>query len=165
VIAGILWVGAAITYLFFIKPSVKSIGMAGPQFMQYMSGRRKYPVFMMTTSLLTVISGVFLFWFTSGKLNPVWITSGVGLGFSIGSVIALGAFLIGAFGIGPTAGRVGVLGGQIAASSQGPAPEQIERIHFLEKKLSRLENIEFVMLVIALATMGTARYWFFNSYL
>jgi hypothetical protein len=28
VVAGILWAGAAITYLFYIKPSVKSIGAA-----------------------------------------------------------------------------------------------------------------------------------------
>jgi hypothetical protein len=31
----------------------------------------------------------------------------------------------------------------------------------LEKKLSSLENTEFVLLAIALATMATARYWAF----
>jgi hypothetical protein len=31
----------------------------------------------------------------------------------------------------------------------------------LEKKLSTLENTEFVLLVIVLVTMATARYWVF----
>ena len=33
IFAGALWIGSAILYLFFIKPSVKAIGPAGPQFM------------------------------------------------------------------------------------------------------------------------------------
>jgi len=31
----------------------------------------------------------------------------------------------------------------------------------LEKKLTTVENMEFVLLVIALLTMATARYWTF----
>ena len=36
IIAGALWIGAAIVYLFYIKPSVKSIGPMGPQFMEFL---------------------------------------------------------------------------------------------------------------------------------
>jgi len=56
VVAGILWAGAAISYLFFVKPSVQSIGAAGPQFMQSLMERRKYPLFMVSMSLLTVLA-------------------------------------------------------------------------------------------------------------
>jgi hypothetical protein len=41
VAAGILWAGAAISYLFFVKPSVSAIGAAGPQFMKNLLERGK----------------------------------------------------------------------------------------------------------------------------
>lgn len=161
VVAGILWAGAAISYLFFVKPSVKSIGAAGPQFMQNLMERRKYPIFMVSTSLLTVLAGGALYWIISGGLNLAWIKSGPGLGFTIGSLVALVAFLLGTFGIGPTAGQISTLGGQIAASGQGPTPEQGRKMQSLEKKMSSIENMEFVLLAISLLTMATARYWIF----
>jgi hypothetical protein len=161
VVGGILWAGAAISYLFFVKPSVKSIGPAGPQFMQNMTQRRRYPIFMMVTSLLTVLGGGALYWIISGGLTLAWVGTGPGLGFTIGSVAALIAFFLGALGIGPTAGQIGALGGQIAAAGQGPTPQEIARMRGLEKKLNTLENTEFILLVIALVTMATARYWIF----
>jgi hypothetical protein len=161
VVAGILWAGAAISYLFFIKPSVKAIGAVGPQFMQNLMQRRKYPIFMMSTSLLTVLAGGALYWFISGGLNLAWAATGPGLGFTIGSLAALVAFLLGTFGIGPTAGQISALGGQIAASGKGPTPEQGLKMATLERKLASVENVEFVLLVIALLTMATARYWAF----
>lgn len=161
VVAGILWAGAAISYMFFVKPSVKSIGTAGPQFMQHLMQRRKYPLFMISTSLLTVVAGGALLWFISGGLNLGWITTGPGLGFTIGSLAALVAFLVGTFGIGPTAGQMSVLGGQIAASGNGPTAEQVNLMQVLEKRLSRVEQVDFIMLVISMLTMATARYWAF----
>lgn len=161
IFAGALWVGAAISYLFFIKPSVKAIGPAGPQFMQNLAERRKYPLFMVGTSLLTVLAGGILYLYASGGFNLAWTQTGTGLGFTIGSLAALVAFLVGNFGIGPTAAKMGALGGQIGASGGSPTPEQISTLQALEKKLSRAELIDFVMLVIAMLTMATARYWAF----
>lgn len=161
VVAGILWAGAAIAYLFFFKPSVKAIGPAGPQFMQNLMQRRKYPVFMVVTSLLTVLAGGALYWFISGGLNLAWAATGPGLGFTIGSLAALFAFFLGTFGIGPIAGQISALGGQIAASGREPSPDQGRKMHALEKRMSSIENVEFVLLVISLLTMATARYWAF----
>jgi uncharacterized membrane protein len=161
VVAGILWGGAAVYYLFFVKPSVKAIGAVGPQFMQNLMERRKLPIFMMSTSLLTVLAGGILFWFSSGGFTAAWITSGPGIGFTIGSLAALVAFLVGTFGIGPTSAQIGALGGQIAASGNGPTPQQAVKMQTLEKRLSFVEQIDFIMLVIAMLTMATARYWSF----
>lgn len=161
VVSGILWGGAAISYLFFVKPSVKAIGATGPQFMRNLMERRKYPVFMMVTSLLTVLAGGVLFWSSSGGFNTAWLTSGPGIGFTIGSVAALVAFLAGSIGVGPTSAKMAALGGQIAASGKGPTPEQITQMEALEMRLNRAEQVDFIMLVIALLTMATARYWMF----
>ena len=161
VVAGILWAGAAVSYLFFVKPSVTSIGTVGPQFMQHLMQRRKYPIFMMSTSLLTILAGGPLLWFISGGLDLTWITSGPGLGFTIGSLAAIVAFFVGGLGIGPTSEKMAGLGSQIASSGTGPLPEQVSQMQALEKKLNLAEQIDFIMLVIAMLTMATARYWAF----
>ena len=161
VVAGILWGGAAVSYLFFVKPSVKAIGATGPQFMQNLMERRKYPIFMMSTSLLTILAGGVLFWFSSGGFNPAWMASGPGIGFTIGSVASLVGFLAGGIGVGPTSQKMAALGGQIAASGKGPTPGQIAQMEALEKRLNLAEQLDFIMLVIAMLTMATARYWLF----
>ncbi len=161
VVAGILWGGAAVSYLFFVKPSVNAIGATGPQFMQNLMERRKYPIFMMSTSLLTILAGGVLFWFSSGGFNPAWMSSGPGIGFTIGSVASLVGFLAGGIGVGPTSQKLAALGGQIAASGKGPTPGQIAQMEALEKRLNLAEQLDFIMLVIAMLTMATARYWLF----
>ncbi len=161
IVAGILWAGAAISYLFFVKPSVHSIGPAGPIFMQTLAQRRRYPLFMVSVSLLTVLAGGVLYWNSSGGFTPGWIITGPGLGFTIGSLAALVAFLVGNLGIGPTSAQMGDLGQQIAASGGKPNSEQITRMQRLEKRLNQAEWIDFVMLAIAMLTMATARYWSF----
>lgn len=161
VVAGILWGGAAVYYLFFVKPSVKAIGPVGPQFMQNLMERRKLPIFMMATSLLTVLAGGILFWFSSSGFTPAWMASGPGIGFTIGAIAALVAFFVGGLGVGPTSAELGVLGGQIAASGNGPTPEQVSTLQKLEKRLGLAERVDFIMLAIAMLTMATARYWSF----
>jgi hypothetical protein len=161
IVAGVLWAGAAIVYVTHVKPSVQLIGPAGPMFMQAYVGRRKYPLFMQVNSILCVGAGAILFWFASGGLSAAWLSSGPGIGFTIGSVAGLLSFVLGAAFIGPRAGRIGQLGEAIAAGGGPPTAEQAAEMHRLEEQLSRLENIEFALLVVALVTMATARYWFF----
>lgn len=160
IFAGALWAGAAVVYLFFIKPSVKSIGPAGPQFMQSLTERRRYPLFMVGVSLLTVVAGGALYLYASGSFNPTWVTSGPGIGFTIGSLAALVAFLVGTFMIGPISARMGALGQQLAGGGP-PDSGIIEELHALEKRLSIAENIDIIMLTVSLLTMATARYWVF----
>jgi len=161
VFAGALWIGAAISYLFFVKPTVGSIGPAGPQFMKNLTTRARYPMFMVTVSLLTILAGGSLYLITSGGFNPHWLSSGPGIGFTIGSLAGLGAFVVGTFGIGPTAGAMGALGQKIAQAGGPPMPEQLNLLHSLEKRLNRAEVVDFVLLVLSMLTMATARYWVF----
>ena len=129
--------------------------------MQNLTARRRYPLFMASTSLLTVAAGIILVAYDSGGFNPDWMRSGTGLGYTIGALAALVAYVIGNFVIGPTSGRMGALGQAIATSGTGPTPEQASQLLALEKKLERAERIDFWMLTIALLTMASARFWVF----
>jgi len=161
VVAGVLWAGAAIVYVTHVKPAVQLIGPAGPMFMQAYIGKRKYPLFMQVNSLLCVAAGVIMYWFASGGLSVNWITSGPGLGFTIGAVAGLLSFFLGGFFIGPRAGKLGRLGQAVAEAGGPPSAAQGEEMHRLESEIARYESVEFVLLFISLITMATARYWYF----
>ncbi|HEY4692117.1 MAG TPA: hypothetical protein VIH16_01655 [Bellilinea sp.] len=161
VFGGVLWVGAAIFYLFYVAPSVKAIGPAGGQFMGHLVEKRKYPVYMGISSVATVVSGAVLFTYVSGNFNPKWITSGVGMVFTIGSVAAFIAFLMGFGLIKPRAVKVNSLGKRIASAGGPPDPALLAELHAVEAELTNIERIEFVFLAISLVAMAIARYTYF----
>lgn len=161
VFAGILWVGAGFLFLFFISPSVKATAPNGQKFMQYFIVRRKYPVFMGTVAILTVLSGVFLYWrYASGDLAG-WLQTGPGLGFTIGSITAILVIPLGFFFLAPRTERLGVLSAQLETAGGPPNPDQLDEIEKLDKELHTLEWIDFILLFISVLTMATARYWLF----
>ncbi len=161
IFAGVLWVGAAILFFAFIEPTIKSIGPAGGQFMQYFMERQRYPIFMSIVSTLTIVSGVPLYLFASGGLQLSYITSGPGLVFTIGSVVSILTFFMGFLMIKPRAERMGALGKEIGMSGGTPSAAQAAELHTLDQELSKVERVEFVLLSIAMITMATARYWIF----
>ena len=161
IVAGILWAGSAVSLMFFVKPTMKLVGPTGPQFMQALVTRRRYPLFMQSTSLATVLAGVVLYFYSSVGLNVFWIRTGPGIGLTLGSLAALIAFFVGNFGIGSTSAKMGALGQKIAASGKPPSPAQLSELQALEKRLNLAEWIDFTTLAISMLTMATARYWTF----
>lgn len=161
VFGGVLWAGSAIFYLFFVKPSVKAIGPAGPKFIQELIEKRRYSQYMGGVSLLTGVSGLLLYWNTSGGLNLNWVKTGPGLGFTIGAVIAFAVFLLGLLVLKPRAERLGALGKEIGMAGGSPNPQQKAEFHGLEKSLAIIEWVDVSLLAVALVAMATARYWVF----
>lgn len=161
IFAGVLWVGAAFLFLFFISPSVKATAPGGQKFLQYFIVRRKYPTFMAVVANLTVLAGAVLFWRDASGDFLGWIQTGPGLGFTIGSVAAIAVIPLGIFFLGPLTERIGKLGAQIEAADGPPSQEQLNELHALDQRLHKLEWVDFILLAISLVTMATARYWLF----
>lgn len=161
IFAGILWVGSAIFFLFFIEPTIKSFGPSGQQFMQHLVSRQRYPQFMGMVSLLTVLAGGALLWISSGGLRGGYFRSGPGIGFTIGSVVGIAVFLMGIFLMSPIGKRMGELGQEIGRSGGPPTTAQAAELQSLDQRLAKLERIDFVLLSVSLLTMATARFWVF----
>ena len=81
----LLVVAAAVAYFLYFEPAAKGLGPARPKFMQELIGKYRYPIFMNVSSLLTILAGLGLYWFSSGGLSAAWLTSGPGLGFTLGA--------------------------------------------------------------------------------
>jgi hypothetical protein len=158
IVAGAFWAGAAVAYFLYFEPSAKGLGPARSQFMQDLIGKHRYPVFMNASSMLCILAGLVLYWFSSGGLNLAWITSGPGLGFTLGSLAALAAFGIGFAAIRPRAERMGEVGAAIAAAGGPPTPQQGAELGRLEAEMHAYERWDVALLVLSLALMAVSRY-------
>lgn len=158
IVAGAFWVGAGVAYFLYFEPSAKGLGPARSKFMQELIGKYRYPIFMNVSSLLTILAGLGLYWASSGGLSAAWLTSGPGLGFTLGALAGLIAFGIGFIGIRPRAQRMGALGAAIAAAGAPPTAEQGAELGRLDAEIHTFERWDVILLVISLALMAVSRY-------
>ncbi|HEY5730277.1 MAG TPA: hypothetical protein VIS72_09525 [Anaerolineales bacterium] len=156
VASGLMWVGSAVLYLFFLAPAARSAGSAGQKFMQHF-GPRVSPMMGVATTL-TIISGALLYSrFFVGGIQWIW-TTGPGFGFTIGALAALISYVMGVAILGPTQGKIGALGESMAEAGEAPKPEQVAEMDRLQVYLMKTYRIDFVLLVIAVVAMAAARY-------
>jgi uncharacterized membrane protein len=160
VVAAVCWVGGAIIHTVFIQPSVKATAPESSKFMQYFMGRQRFSLFMNVSSGLTILAGILLYWRASGGLQWPWIQSGPGLMFTIGSIVGIAVYFLGLLMIKPRVERLQALGQAIGAAGGPPSPAQVAELHKIDKEMSLIGRVDFVLLLFALLTMATARYWY-----
>ena len=154
--AAIVWVGSSTFLHFFVEPTVKALGPPGGAFMSHMAQKRKVPVFISSAAVLTVAAGIALYIRDSDGFDPDWITSSVGLSFTIGGIAAILAFVIGVGMVRPRVVRMGTLAA--AMGSGQPSPERVQELGDLQKRLHSLSILNLVLLAIATVAMASASY-------
>lgn len=161
VIASVCWVGGAFIFFLFIEPTAKALAPAGMEFVKYMVTKRRFSIFMVIASSLTVLSGALLIWQSAGGQLRNYASTGPGLGFTLGSIVGILVYLVGMFGVNPRAIRLAKLGDEIQASGGPPTPEQSSEMQKLDKEMSVFGLVDFILVAVSLALMATARYWIF----
>ncbi len=159
VVSAVCWAGGAIVFSQFVEPSVKATAPESQKFMQYLMNRRGFSKFMGIVSILTVVAGALLYWNDSMGFQSGWITSGSGIGFTIGAIFGISVAIYGNIAIGARAGRMQKIGQEIAAADGKPTPEQLAELKELDEGMTRAGRVDFVLILIALIAMATARYW------
>ena len=161
VVSSLCWAGGGFVTFLFLEPTAKDLEPTGMQFLQHMVGKRRFNMFMVVNSTLTVLSGALLIWqFTGGNLSA-YMSTGPGLGFALGSLVGIAVYFVGMFGVGPRAGKLAKIGDAIQLAGGPPTPEQVAEIQKLDKEMSMYSKIDFWMVALSLALMATARYWLF----
>src|SRR3972149_11003541 len=92
--SAVFWGGTTFFFVSFLEPAVRKSGPEGGKVMQTLSAGR-YPVAFPAVVLLTVVSGLLMYWRDSGGFKLAWITSSFGLGITFGAVMGLIAAAIG----------------------------------------------------------------------
>jgi hypothetical protein len=142
----------------FVTPTVRMLGPDGGKFMQALVQRARLPFFMTLSSWLAVVSGILLYWQVSGSLQPAWIASGRGIGFSLGSLAGIAAFLSGLFIQGRSAARMSAIAGEVQAAGGPPKPGQVAELLALQERIRHGGHIGSALLAVALALMAISQY-------
>jgi uncharacterized membrane protein len=158
IFAGVFWVGAAATNVFFIAPTAAATVPESNRFMSYLTQNLNFLNRVRDIAALNILAGLLLYWNDSNGLQLAWITSPTGLAFTIAAIAALIAFTVFVvIGI-PAIKRLGALGAEIRAAGKPPTPEQAATLQKLQQTAARGAIIGLGLLAIALLGMATARY-------
>ena len=161
VVASVCWAGGGFVNFLFIEPTARDLEPAGMQFLQHMAGKRRFNMFMVINSTLTVLSGALLLWnATSGNLTT-YMSTGPGLGFALGSIAGVVVYFVGMFGIGMPLGKMSQIGEAVQKAGGPPTPAQAAEMQKLGKAVSFFSKVDFSLVAVSLILMATARYWLF----
>ena len=161
VVASVCWAGGGFVNFLFIGPTAKDLAPAGMQFLAHMAGKRRFNMFMVINSTLTVLSGALLLWASTGGDLLSYMKTGPGLGFVLGSVAGVVVYFVGMFGVGMPTGKLSQLGEEIQKAGTPPTPTQVAELQKLDKTISFYHKVDFALVALSLILMATARYWLF----
>lgn len=157
IVAGIIWGGGALIMEFFIGRSIAATGESGKEFAQYLMARLRMHNFMTVMAVSTVLAGALLYWHDSNGFTYAWMTSGAGIGFGIGAVFGLIAFVFGVI-FGSSNAKLAQVGAQLQGK---PTDEQLVQIQALQKRIKTVSPIHTYNMILAMLFMATARYLVF----
>lgn len=155
--AGVLWAGATFFLVSFLIPTVQASGPEGGRFMQRLAAG-PYPRAITGAAIVTILSGLLLYWRDSAGLQAEWIGSAFGLTLTLGTAAGLIAFLRGVIVTKPIADRLGEVGTAVAAAGAPPTPQQMAEMQQLQAKLTTGARIVAYLLGFTVLAMAAARY-------
>jgi uncharacterized membrane protein len=158
ILLGVFWAGTLIFNAIYLAPAM---GEAGPDAAKVMAGiqRRRFMDVMPVVALITILSGLWLYWRISGGFDPQWSRSRTGMAYGIGGILAIVALGIGVGILRPTMMRIGRNVGQ-AAQATDPAQREalMAPLPALRSRSASAGRAVAVLLALATALMAIARY-------
>jgi uncharacterized membrane protein len=158
IVVGVFWVGTVVFMAAFLTPSVRAAGPAGGAVIQQLMGARRLPLWIMGAMVVTLLSGLGLYWRDSAGFQSAWLASGAGKTFGLGGGVAFAASILGMAINMPTARRLTEISGRLQAAGRPPTPEEQATLAALQGRLSRASVVAAVLLVTATLLMAIARY-------
>jgi uncharacterized membrane protein len=158
VLVGAFWVGSILFMAAFLVPSVRAAGPAGGAVMQQLVQARRLPRWLQTAAILTIVSGIGLYWVDSAGFRSAWLGSGPGRVFGLGGTFAVLAAIVGVVVNLPTARRLTALAARVQSSGRPPAPDEAAEMQRLQARLGRATMVAAGLLVLATLAMAVARY-------
>ncbi len=161
ILSAVFWAGTAFFFAGFLEPTTQATAPESGRVMTHLAAKTRFSQTLAWAAILVVLSGGLLYWRVSGGLNANWLTSGTGIGLTIGAIAGLIAAGIGLSVSYPTIKRMAALGTKIAGAGGPPSPNQMQTIAGYQEKLRSAGQALAVLLVIAVLGMATAQYLFF----
>ena len=159
IVVAVCWVGAVVFISDFLLPTMKAVGPAAGPVMGHLTQVKKLPAVLMSGAVVTVLSGVTLFWYDSvGFKSDMWMHSATGLAFSVGGTIGIIVAILAIMVNSPTARKLGALGAAVHASGGAPSAAQTAEMERLQHRLASAMKLAARLLILAACAMAIARY-------
>jgi hypothetical protein len=158
---GMFWVGSALTTSFLTLPTVRATGPVGGQFFGEFMRRNRYSNLMLVAGLVTIASGLALYW--DFYVGLAWSLSRPGPEtiFGLGGLVAIVVAVAANTMIPSVSKKLAEIGRSIqAAGGNGgmPASELLAERGRLSLRLARIGMANAALLVVAGALMAVGRY-------
>jgi hypothetical protein len=157
VLFGVFWAGSMFFMVSFLLPTAREAGPAGAPFMRRFA-RSGFTNAAAGSAVLTVLSGLGLFWMLTKGNTGFIMGSGRGITLSIGALAAIVALIYGLVVQRPVGTRMATLAAEVDAAGGVPNEAQMAEMPGLQARLVRGLRIIAVLLLIAVACMAMARY-------
>lgn len=158
ILAGTFWVGAGIFSSAFLVPALASSGPATTASVMEALQRRHLFTVMPIAALLTIGSGVRMFWLVSGDSMEHYFHTKMGHAFAVSGAMAIVAFLLAMFISRPAMVKAAALSAQLAGASAEERAAGERRVAALRARGSTVSMIAVGLLVLGAAGMSVARY-------
>jgi hypothetical protein len=156
--AGVFWAGSALLLVAYVNPAIEESGAEGAHVMRQMAGPGRLGLSLGIAALLSTVAGLLLYWSASGGLKWSWISSGPGIGFTVGGVAGVAAFVYSMIVTSPAAARYAKIREQYLAAPGRPDPDVGVEFVNLRSQVSNAGILSAVLLAIAVLAMSVARY-------
>jgi hypothetical protein len=157
--AGAFWVGAVFTFFLFVQPAAMAIGPDGARFTYQLIHHRRLPAIILSSAVVTVLAGIWLLVITSNGLDPDLLFDESRLGYTVGGLAAILTLGIGGLYVYPRTKVVERTIGGMLADGRPPTPEEQGTLARAGGESRRAGWLVLAGLVIAVASMATARLW------
>lgn len=157
ILVAALWLGAAGLLAAIVMPAIHDAGAAGGSFLASLH-RRKLHAFMAANAVLTVLSGLWLYWVLTTGFDPAIVWSRSGLVFGIGGLCGLLAMTIGGSIIGPGFARLAVLAEQTVPLPEAERADHAQRLSAIRQRTAWASKVALVLIVAAMLLMASGHY-------
>ena len=158
VVAGALWVGMAIYTTTYLLPSIEDAGPDGGKVMAALQ-RRGIMTVIPALAVLTIVSGLWLYWRASGGLSGEFLRTGMGMGFGLGGLASIAAYALGIAVLRPSMMNAASIMAEIGpGTSESERKSRIEEAQRCRARGSRAGQIVALLLLVAVGAMAVARY-------
>jgi uncharacterized membrane protein len=155
--AGVFWVGSVLLLAVVINPALKETGASGQKFVDYLITKKRFGTESSGAGTMAGIAGILLYWRDSQGFTSAWMQSSAGIGFGIGAVLGLIAFIFGIL----TDRQLKAMARLREQVEGTPSDEQMSQLQSLGKQQTTYLYICAVTLVLSLWVMAIARYLVF----
>jgi uncharacterized membrane protein len=157
ILGGIVWVGAMVFVTVFLIPAIRDTGPDGGKVMAAL-GKRRFMQVMPALAIVTLLSGIYLYWRVSAGFEMGYMKSGPGHAYAIGGLFAILAFVLGLTVTRPAMMKSMALAQSAPTAPEAERPAIIAKADALRTRGAKAGVVIVWLLVSAAALMAVGRY-------